>query len=65
MTFRVPSPEIGDDLAIAFPEALGDAADRYHTIYRGTVSGKISMSLRPLSPQPSGERAPNGGSTRR
>jgi hypothetical protein len=37
----VPSPGIGDDLAIAFSDALDYAAEHYyHAIQRGTVSRK-------------------------
>ena len=47
----VPSPEIGDDLATAFPEALGDAADRYYSaIQRGTVTRKELDELAPALP---------------
>ena len=47
----VPSPGIGDDLATAFPEALGDAADRYYNaIQRGTVTRKELDELAPALP---------------
>src|SRR5207344_956068 len=57
----VPSPEMGDDLAVAFGEVLGDAADRYyHAIQRGTVSRKDLDELSPALPsaigRSSGER---------
>lgn len=47
----VPSPEIGDELAMVFPDALGDAADRYYqAIQRGTVSRKELDELAPALP---------------
>jgi hypothetical protein len=47
----VPSPEIGDELSNAFPEALGDAAERfYQAVQRGSVSRKELDELAPALP---------------
>lgn len=52
----VPAPDIGDDLAIAFSEALGDAADPfYRAIRRGTVTRRDLDELAPALPSAIGK----------
>jgi hypothetical protein len=47
----VPSPGIGDDLAKAFPEALGDAAELfYRAVDRGSVTRNDLKQLAPALP---------------